>query len=100
MCSIENKIVNPFCPRLQAAMSSVLVETSTLVEIHFLADELTRNPSNVTALAKKLKELLLPYNKVSCFISFCKKVTNGSLRLFDARNFYAADLLDGVPRYT
>ena len=46
-------------------MSSVLVDTGTLVELHFLVDELNRNPSNVAALALRLKELLNPYNKVS-----------------------------------
>ena len=46
-------------------MSSILVDVATLLEIQFLVDELSKNPSNVVVLAKKLKDLLHPYNKVS-----------------------------------
>ena len=62
-------------------MSSVVVDTSTLVELHFLVDELTRNPSNVLFLAKKIKDLLSPYNKVSklkrkCAQAFCSGIAS------------------------
>ncbi|XP_076820748.1 cGMP-inhibited 3',5'-cyclic phosphodiesterase 3A-like isoform X1 [Clavelina lepadiformis] len=45
----------------KTVMSSVLMDTATLVEVHATLDELAKAPSNFAEFVKKLQNLLKPY---------------------------------------